>query len=344
MTEPFGLGELPEEPQRTSIALRVVGLIITAVTLYLVAPSVLEVLGSFDQVSRLQPLWLLLVFGCQVASFACLWSLQRLILRTPAWFPIVTSQLAGNAASRVIPGGAATGTAVQYRMLRTAGVTTESAASGLAAAGLLQIGIICALPLVALPAIALGAPAPQALLNATWLGAGLFIVVAALAVWTIRRDTPLRVVGGLGDRFRRRFGHTPPTGDLGARLLAERNLIRSEMGSRWGRVVGLAVGRAVMDYLTLLTALAAFDVDARASLILLVYATSALLTMVPLTPGGLGFVEAGLTGTLALAGVTAASSVSVALLYRLASFWLPIPAGLVAAALHRFRYRDAATA
>ena len=62
----------------------------------------------------------------------------------------------------------------------------------------------------------------------------------------------------------------------------------------------------------------------------------------PLTPGGLGFVEAGLTGTLALAGVGAGAAVVATLAYRLVSFWLPIPAGGVAAVIHKRRFGDAA--
>jgi uncharacterized protein (TIRG00374 family) len=60
--------------------------------------------------------------------------------------------------------------------------------------------------------------------------------------------------------------------------------------------------------------------------------------MIPLTPGGLGFVEAGLTGTLALAGVPAADALLATLAYRLASFWLPIPAGVVGYWLFSRRY------
>ena len=40
---------------------------------------------------------------------------------------------------------------------------------------------------------------------------------------------------------------------------------------------------------------------------------------------GLGFVEAGLTAALALAGVPAASAVVATLAYRLVSYWLPCP-------------------
>jgi len=59
------------------------------------------------------------------------------------------------------------------------------------------------------------------------------------------------------------------------------------------------------------------------------------------TPGGLGVVEAGMTGALALAGVPAAAATVATLAYRLASYWLPLPAGAVAYAVHRRRYGEA---
>jgi uncharacterized protein (TIRG00374 family) len=60
--------------------------------------------------------------------------------------------------------------------------------------------------------------------------------------------------------------------------------------------------------------------------------------MIPLTPGGLGFVEAGLTATLTLAGVNAADAVLATLAYRLVSYWLPLMVGPFAYLLHRRRY------
>ena len=62
--------------------------------------------------------------------------------------------------------------------------------------------------------------------------------------------------------------------------------------------------------------------------------------MIPITPGGLGFVEAGLTGTLTLAGVPAGEAPLTALVYRLASYWLPILAGLVAYGAFSWRARQ----
>jgi uncharacterized protein (TIRG00374 family) len=60
--------------------------------------------------------------------------------------------------------------------------------------------------------------------------------------------------------------------------------------------------------------------------------------MIPLTPGGLGFVEAGLVGMLILAGVGAGNATVATLAYRLVSFWLPIPVGGAGYALFRRRY------
>lgn len=62
--------------------------------------------------------------------------------------------------------------------------------------------------------------------------------------------------------------------------------------------------------------------------------------MIPVTPGGLGLVEASLSGFLVLAQVDASQAVLATLGYRLASYWLPLCAGPVAYALFRIRYRS----
>ncbi len=55
-----------------------------------------------------------------------------------------------------------------------------------------------------------------------------------------------------------------------------------------------AVGNTGFDHLALLCALRAVGATPRPSLVVLAYAASELLALIPLTPGGLGFVEAGL--------------------------------------------------
>ena len=60
---------------------------------------------------------------------------------------------------------------------------------------------------------------------------------------------------------------------------------------------------------------------------LLAFCGAQVLAQIPVTPGGLGFVEAGLTAMLALAGVSAGDAVLATFAYRLFSYWLPLPLG-----------------
>jgi uncharacterized protein (TIRG00374 family) len=61
-----------------------------------------------------------------------------------------------------------------------------------------------------------------------------------------------------------------------------------------------------------------------------VYLTSAAIGSVAPTPGGLGAVELALSTGLAALGMASTAAVSGVLLFRLATFWLPVPLGWLA--------------
>jgi uncharacterized protein (TIRG00374 family) len=92
-------------------------------------------------------------------------------------------------------------------------------------------------------------------------------------------------------------------------------------------------GVAMPRIYTLLAALAAIGSHPRPGLVLLAFCGAQVLAQIPVTPGGLGFVEAGLTAMLALAGVSAGDAVLATFAYRLFSYWLPLPFGLVGLAI-----------
>jgi uncharacterized membrane protein YbhN (UPF0104 family) len=191
------------------------------------------------------------------------------------------------------------------------------------------------------PAIVAGAPVDPSLGRAAIAGAALFVLASALGAAALVRDRPLLLAGRAAQAIRNRLlrGREPLTG-LPQRLLEERDTVLRVLGRQWWEALLAAAGRWVLDYLTLLAALAAVGADPRPSLVLLAFCAAQLLGNIPVTPGGLGFVEAALTGTLALAGVGAGAAVLATLAYRLVSFWLPIPAGGVAAVLHRRNYGE----
>ena len=313
-------------------------LVITGVSLYLVTPSVLEVLGSYDDVQRLAPGWVAAMVVAQAAALACLWALQRLAMHVRGWYPIITSQLAANALAKVAPGGGALGAALQYRMLIAAGVQRPAAVSGLTATSLLTFAVILAMPVLAIPALIRGSVAHD-LLVVSALGLGLFVLLAALGTVLLALDRPIGWLGRVIQRLRNRVRPSAePLRHLPDRLVRERDRILETRGPRWKRAVLATVGRWTFDYATLLAAVAAVGQGARPGLVLLAFCAAQVLTQIPVTPGGLGFVEAGLATMLALAGVDAAAAVLATFAYRLVSYWLPLPVGVAAWLLHRRRY------
>jgi uncharacterized protein (TIRG00374 family) len=84
--------------------------------------------------------------------------------------------------------------------------------------------------------------------------------------------------------------------------------------------------------------LAAFGQSLPLTALAITYLASNSIGSVVPSPGGIGPVEAALTGGLALAGIPAATAASVAVLYRLLTFWGRVPLGW--AALHHLQRRD----
>jgi uncharacterized protein (TIRG00374 family) len=324
-----------------TVVTRAAMVLIAGVALYLVFPAITEVLASWPRLSTLNPWWFAVAVGAEIAHFACTFALQRLALRTKAWFPVITSQLAGNAITLIVPGGAAVGAAVQFRMLATSGRDTSSTVGGLAAFSLLGVGGLLALPAFALPVILLGTPTSRGLVNAAVLGAVAFVVFAAFGAIVLAYDAPLRWAGRSVQRLRNWvLRKRPPLEGLDATLLTQRNEIREVLGRQWWQAVLLSAGRLAFDYLCLLAALRATGSQPRPSLILVAYAVAGIIGLIPITPGGLGIVEASLTGLLVLADVNSSQAVLATLTYRLASYWLPLLAGPIAYGLFRLRYRS----
>lgn len=312
-------------------------MLVAAFALYGLAPQLLDVADQVPQLRTIRWPWFVVMLVLQTLSLACLWQLIRLALPGVSWFVAATSQLASNAVSKVVPGGAAVGAALSYRMLSVSGVVPGSAASALTATGLLSAWVLCALPFFALLASLIGSPVPQGMAHVAWGGAALFLFMFAVGVVIVRTTRPLEIVGTWIERAARwvlgRFGRR--SGITAAGLVAQRDEIVTSLGSRWTQALAATIGNWLFDYLSLVAALLAVGSRPRLSLVLLAFAVSGVLAMIPITPGGLGFVEAGLTATLVLAGVGAGAAVLATLAYRLFSYWLPLPIGLAAYTVHR---------
>jgi hypothetical protein len=322
-------------PRRRTAALLAAGL----VSLWFLRSSLADVYSEVGDVRFVDHRWLIAILGAEAVTFVATWELNRLALRTERWFDVAVAQLAGNAANNLLPAGGPVGAAVQLRVLSEAGFDLTAAATSLGALSILGAAGLLSLPVVAL-LFTLTGSGDRALQPVLWLGVGLLIAVLLCGVVFLSRDAPLarvaQLVQWIRDRSlparRRRPG-------LVQRVLAERDAIRSEFHHRPVAVGLAAIAKPGGDCLALYLCLVAVGAHPNAAAVLAAFAAANIAGMVPFTPGGFGFVEAGITATLVTTGVSSEHAVFAAALYRLASTWLPVAVGAIA--YGSFRYRQA---
>src|SRR4029079_17195779 len=71
-------GEAESAARGPSIRRTAFWLLLTGISLYLVAPSLIDVLGSWQSLNQVSLLWFPLLALLQFLSLACIWILQRL--------------------------------------------------------------------------------------------------------------------------------------------------------------------------------------------------------------------------------------------------------------------------
>ncbi len=323
---------------------RAVGLTVTGIGLYVVAPSLLTMFGSWPRLAEVRLYWFAELAVLETLSLAALWWLAKISLAPhpdeqddPAgapprlgWGTTAAAQLAGNAASKVVPGGAATGGVIQAKILIDAGQRPAAVASGLTAANLLGTAVLLLLPVLTLPALFIGPPPAEQLQLGLVVSVVMAAVIVAIGVTAL---TWPRVVGAAGRAIGTVIHLVRPrtTGEsVATALLAQRARIAAAFRGHWWRAVFAAAANRMFDYAALVAALAAFGAHVRPAEVLVAYVVAQAFAIIPITPGGVGFVDAGLTSLLVVAGVPADTALIGTLLYRLFSFWLPIPVGALA--------------
>jgi len=324
---------------------RIVRLVLAAVSLYFVWPALVKVFGSYDELSKIRPAWFVAMTLLETASFACVWLLIGISTSSRHWTLIAAAQLVGNAVSSIVPGGAAAGGPLQYTFMVRGGEDPARIASGLAATSLLSLTTLFGLSALCVPLMLHFGNIDSRLERAAWLGSGVFVILLLVGILAFTRDGLLRVAARVVQwTLNLVHRHQPPTHDLPTRVLEQRDRIREVLGSKWAWALVAVISKWAFDYFALLAAVAASGAHVQTVPVLLAYIAASVLGMIPITPGGLGFVEAGLAATLVWAGLPAANATLATLAYRLVSYWLPLVAGIAAAVAYRRRYPDAAPA
>ncbi len=316
--------------------------------------------SAWPQLAEVDAPWFFILAGLQLGRLLSLWWLTRLALAPahgvaaePAgqdahdaiaprvgWGTTATAQLAGSAAAKILPGGGAAGGVVQAKVLIDAGQPPKTVASGLTAIGLLNNAVLFLLPVLTIPALLVGPPLAKQLQLGLVVSVVLAAAIVAIGVTALTWPRVLSVTGrGVGRVVHLVRPRVTPAG-VADGLLAQRDRIAEAFHGRWWRSVFAMAASRMFDYASLVAALVAFGAHARPAEVLLAFVASQALAIIPITPGGVGFVDVGLTAMLVLIGIPTETAIIGTLLYRLFSFWLPIPLGAFAWAGWRISRRS----
>ena len=100
--------------------------------------------------------------------------------------------------------------------------------------------------------------------------------------------------------------------------------------SRFVALFAMTIGGKLASIITFTETARALDVSIAFPKLGLLYVTASSLASAAPTPGGVGAVEAGLAAALTGVGVPVADALSVVFLFRLMTYWLPVPVSYLA--------------
>jgi uncharacterized membrane protein YbhN (UPF0104 family) len=331
----------PKRRHRTALRLAFEAVVVAAAAVFVVlrAGSSLGAVGATFQ--HLHWHWLLLSGAAEGGSIFCLSWLQAHILReghlrvgAPDLLPVT---MASNAVTLSLPAGSLFAEGYSFRQYQRLGAGWALGLWAELAAGALQAFALATVALAG--ALVVGASLRVDVLPAlafVWVGAG---VAAAL----FRRPGLLgrlvaKVLSGTGRRL--------PSEASGHLRRAEQSLAQMDCfrpsKSLWVKCWLVGTGNWLLDAVVLVGGLLTVGAPVPWRAVLLCYAGAQLLVELPITPGGLGLVEGGLTELLTRFHLTVTQATAGTLMYRAVSYWLLLIVGGVAAGWLAFRHRRAA--
>jgi uncharacterized protein (TIRG00374 family) len=249
--------------------------------------------------------------------------------------------LASTASTYIAPGGAAVGMAASYAMLRGWGFKGRPVTIAVAVTGIWNQFVLLGFPIIALALLTHEAERNDLLQSVALIGLAIFVV--AVAIFAAGLSTPrlARRIGDLAARivgFARRVVRRGPVKWSGEAFVHFRNETVDLLRRRWHVLTLATLAGQLTVFVVLLVSLRVVDVSADEVSGIEAFAAWSLVRLLgslPLTPGGIGIVEVGLTTALVGFGGANAEVVAAVLLYRFLTIVPTLVLGLLAGATWR---------
>ena len=309
-------------------------LIAFGVTLYLLIPRLGGLEKNIVALHHAHLGLMLAGVAAEVGSLGAYIALYRTVLRAQGasvgWLVAGQGVMAGFLVSHVVPGGSVAGTIANVKTMEREGISARTTGlavtlavivSDIALAGLFLAG--------ALYALVKGAGAAY-VVTAVFVVPILGTLVGLVFLFAFRPEAAGRSVHRIAHVLQR-IVHRIDADALERHTIELADQTRSVLtGRRFVEALGLATANWLLDVFVLYLFFLAVGHHQHLGALVVAYVVANLLAAIPLTPGGLGVVEATLVAISAGFGAPRSTAIVAVLGYRLVNFWLPLPVGLAA--------------
>lgn len=231
--------------------------------------------------------------------------------------------------SNAVPAGGAVGLGVQYGMLAQAGFGGPAATAAIGITSVFNLLVTMALPVLGvLGLVIVATPTSSQVLGAVGGLVAVGVMVAFFAA-VLRSDATALRLGAVIDRVvARALGllHRDPPASISDQLVSFRRSTVEVISRRWAALSATSFAQQFTQFGVLMVALRVTEAGDTTQVGVVAafsaFALARLASFVPVTPGGLGTVDAALTGLLVAFGASRSDALAAALLWRAAS-WVP---------------------
>lgn len=313
-----------------------VAVAVVVATFFFVLPRIADYRDVWGVVKTLSWTEVALLVGAtllNLATFAPPWMAALPGLRFRQAF-VVTQ--ASTASTYVAPAGIAVGMALSFAMLRAWGFASSAVGLAVAVTGVWNQLAMLAFPTVALALLALSGDGHAALDTVAVVGLAILVVVVAGFAAGLSSPRLARRVGDLAARIVSRglrlIRREPVSwdGESFVRFRSRTNLL---LRRRWHVLTLATLAGQLTVFLVLLISLRVLGVSGSEVSVVEAFAAWALVRLlgsIPITPGGLGVVELGLTAALVRFGGDQVEVVAAVLVYRFMTIVPTLAIGLLA--------------
>lgn len=316
---------------------RVVASLALVVAIFVFAiPKIADVSEVWGVIRAMTPLELITLVSVAVWNIVTYWLVMMTSLPGSNIWQTMKVNQASTAVANTVPGGGAVAVGITYNMYLSYGFTSRAIGLSVLVSGIWNNFVKLGMPVVALALLALGGNISTSLAIAGAAGTATLIVAICMFAAVLSSDRLAAAVGGwlarVARRVRRIFRKDPAT-DLAAATVRFRRDAIELVGRRWLALTATSLASHLSLFVVLLLTLRHVGVpehEVSWMEALAAFAFVRLISALPITPGGLGVVELGLTAALIAAGGPRPEVVAAILVYRALTYLLPIPFGVLA--------------